>query len=84
MSESTKRDMEDAIQAHFASECSDALLSGYVIQMHGSNVEDIEDAGVRTLREVPDTQNIVTTMGLIAYMNTTTNDLLWGASEDDE
>jgi microcompartment protein CcmL/EutN len=81
----TKAAMEDAIQAHFAAECSGALMSGYVIQMFGSNVEDIQEAGVRTLREVPDTQNIVTTMGLISYMKVTTNDMLaWGADDDDQ
>jgi hypothetical protein len=85
MSAETKAAMEAAIAEHFAAECSGALLGGYVIQAFGSTVEDIDDAGVRTLREVPDTQNIVTTMGLIAYMSTTTNDMLaWGADDDDE
>jgi len=85
VTELTKHVMEEAIQAHFASECSGAMLSGYVVQAFGSNVEDIEDAGVRTLREAPDTQNIVTTMGLAEYLRTTVKDqLAWGGGEDDD
>lgn len=71
MTAETKADMEAAIERHFTSESDGALLGGYILQAFGSNVGDIEEAGVRTLREVPDTQNIVTSIGLVHYAETT-------------
>ena len=84
MSAETKASMDAAIAAHFEAECDGALLGGYLIQAFGSNVDDIQDAGIRTLREVPDTQNIVTSLGLADYARTTLKDALlsWGGDDD--
>lgn len=87
MSAETKADLDAAIEAHFTAESDGALLGGYVLQMFGSNVDDIESAGVRMLREVPATQNIVTTLGLVDYARTTLADSLsgvWIEDEDDD
>lgn len=67
MTDDTKTALEEAIQAHFAAEYEGAMVTGYVIQMFGSTADDIEEASIRTLREVPETQNIVTTLGLVRF-----------------
>jgi hypothetical protein len=74
MSAETKAEMEAAIERHFSSECDGAMLQGWMLQAFGSNVDDIEYAGIRTLREFPETQNVITTMGLAEYAKVTVAD----------
>jgi hypothetical protein len=84
MSDETKQVLEAAIEAHFANECDGAMVGGYMLQVFGSTVDDINDAGIRMLGEVPDTQNIVTTMGLADYarQNFSNRVFSWEADED--
>lgn len=65
----SKADMDAAIEAHFAEVCEGALVSGYVLQVFGNNVGDMEDESIRTLREVANGQNFITTLGIADYVS---------------
>lgn len=84
MSAETKRQLEEKIAAHFADEHEGAMLTGYMLQAFGSTVEDIDDASTRLLTEVPETQNIVTTMGLAAYARENFSNRVFSWSGDDD
>lgn len=84
MSAESKQFMDAAIEAHFASESEGALVSGYVLQIFGSSIDDLEEHGTRTLREVAEGQNFITSMGIGAYMQTTLKGSLFEDIDDDD
>jgi hypothetical protein len=65
----TKQLMDAAIEAHFAETCEGALVTGYVLQVFGNSVVDLEDESIRTLREVAEGQNFITTLGIADYVS---------------
>lgn len=66
MSAATKQALEQAIQAHFSDMCG-AMVDSFVLQIHGSTIEDIGTGRWTALREVYGDQPVITTLGLVSY-----------------
>lgn len=63
----TKQDLDNAIAAHFAASCDGAIVNGYVLQIAGESVEDMDRDQWTALRETADNQSFITTFGLLSY-----------------
>lgn len=83
MSLETKYAMDAAIEAHFADECEHALVTGYILQLFGSSIDDLEDDGIRTLREVAEGQNFITSLGIADYVSQTIRHAITETADDD-
>lgn len=69
MSDATKALMDSAIAAHYADEMEDAIVSGYVIQIIGGNLEDYDAGQQSYFRCIAEGQPFLTTLGLAHYLN---------------
>lgn len=67
MSAETKAALDNAIAAHFADVMDGALVNGYLLQIAGESVEDVDNGEFSALRETSDTQSPMTTLGLVEY-----------------
>jgi hypothetical protein len=63
----TKQALDDAISDHFATVCGGAIVNGYVLQIAGESMEDMDLNQWAALRETADGQSFVMTLGLVAY-----------------
>lgn len=63
----TKQALDDAIADHFATVCQGAIVTGYVLQIAGESMEDMDLNQWAALRETADGQSFVTTLGLVTY-----------------
>lgn len=71
MSDQTKAALDQAIAAHFGDSWEGAIVTGYVLQMCGLTMDDIEN-GQQTsyFREVAENQPSHVTLGLLDYSHT--------------
>lgn len=67
MSDATKEALEDAIAAHFSDEFDGALVHGYLLQVAGASVDDYELNRDAVLRETPESQSVITSLGLAQF-----------------
>jgi hypothetical protein len=68
MSAETKAALDAAISNHFAEVMQGAMVSGYVMQIAGESLEDMDANQWSTLREASDEQPFLTTLGLCTYL----------------
>jgi hypothetical protein len=68
MSAETKAALDEAITAHFTDEQGGAILTGYVLQAKGQGFTDEDNERTAMLREIPDGQDYITTLGLIDWV----------------
>lgn len=67
MSDATKDALDEAIAAHFADEMGGAIVQGYLLQIAGDSLEDMERNLWSAFRATPDGQAFITTLGLAHY-----------------
>lgn len=75
--------MEAAIAAHFASECENAILSGFVLQCAGQSLERLEAQQTTMLWDTMDGQPVYVSLGLARAL-TLNIDGHHNQSEDDD
>lgn len=68
MSAETKAALDTAIANHFADVMDGAMVAGYVMQIAGESLEDMDLNQWSTLREASDEQAFLTTLGLATYL----------------
>lgn len=83
MSDATKAALDDAIAAHFADVCDGALVNGYVLQISGETVADLDQNRWTALREYSDTQSPMTSLGLIEYARAAHRAEMIGGTDDE-
>lgn len=67
MSAETKTALDNAVSAHFQDVMQGAIVTGYLLQIAGESIEDLDANQWSALREVADNQPFLTTLGLSAY-----------------
>lgn len=69
MSAETKSALDDAIAAHFQDVMQGTIVTGYLLQISGESIEDLNANQWSALREVSDGQTFLTTLGLSSYVS---------------
>jgi hypothetical protein len=68
VSAETKAALDHAISAHFGDVMDGAIVTGYLLQMSGESIADMDANQWSALREVADEQQFLTTLGLSTFV----------------
>lgn len=83
MSYETKSALEAALEAHFADEMEDGVLTGYIWIGVGVTNDQISEGGSAYLWDTPDNQPPHASMGLVSYLDRRTNSFFSGLDDDE-
>jgi len=67
----TRAALEKAIQDHFGELTEGAITTGYVLQIIGNTIEDLDQRRFRHVRMVMPGQNAITTIGIVDWLHAT-------------